>query len=260
MNNTEKNSDRSGSRKNNESNKNPGGWWIYVVLLALLFIPAVLNSISEAKEITWQQFEANMLSRKAVEKIVVVNNEKAEIFIKKSFAENSMFKEVFKPIAGKANQTGPHYYFNIGSVESFERKLGDAEKNFPAYEIPPVTYEKESRWWWSILDWVIPLVLLFLLWNYLLRRSMGAGGTGVGGSSVFNFGRSNATLIEKEKSKITFKDVAGLEEAEMEIKEIVDFLKSPETFTRLGAKIPKGVISGWSAWNRENPAGKGRCR
>jgi cell division protease FtsH len=81
---------------------------------------------------------------------------------------------------------------------------------------------------------------MFLLWQYFLRRA--AGGTAGGGSSILTFGKSTATLIEKEKSNVTFEDVAGLEEAEMEVREIVDFLKSPESFTKLGAKIPKGVI------------------
>jgi cell division protease FtsH len=89
--------------------------------------------------------------------------------------------------------------------------------------------------------WLLPLLMLFLLWQFMFRRM--AGGAGTGGSSPFNFGKSTATLLDKEnKSSITFDDVAGLDEAEMEVREIVDFLKNPEEFTRLGAKIPKGVI------------------
>jgi cell division protease FtsH len=78
------------------------------------------------------------------------------------------------------------------------------------------------------------------LWNFLLRGRGGIGGGG--GASIFNFGKSTATLIEKQKSTVTFADVAGLDEAQVEVKEIVDFLKNPESFTRLGAKIPKGII------------------
>ena len=229
-------------KNDNASKKRPHWWWIYVFLLAILLFPYLIERFSSPKEITWQQFKTDMLERKAVEKIVVVSSEKADVYIKSSFANDTMFKEVLKPAIGKSIRNGPHYYFNIGSVDAFERKLEEAEKHIPAGERIPVSYEKAGNWLWTIAGWLIPIGLLFLLWNYFLRRSMGGMGTGTGGSSIFNFGRSNATLVGKEKSNITFDDVAGLEEAEMEIREIVDFLKSPESFTRLGAKIPKGVI------------------
>lgn len=213
--------------------------WLFILLLAVLFIPPLISSFFPPKEISWQQFKSNMLERGAVEKIVIVNNQKANVYIKGSFVNDTMFKQVLKPVVGKGVNPGPHYYFDIGSVESFERKLEEAEKGLPAAEIIPVKYERADNWLWTIASWVIPFVLLFLLYSYFLRRA--AGGQG-GGASVFNFGKSNATLVEKEKSTVTFDDVAGLEEAEMEVKEVVDFLKSPESFTRLGAKIPKGVI------------------
>ena len=216
-------------------------WWVYLILFALVLVPYFAGVLSSAKEITWQQFEKDILSRKAVDHIVVVNNERAEVYIKKELANDPQFKDVFKPVIGKGISQGPHYIFNIGSVESFERKMEEAQKNEPLSERIDVSYLKKRSWFWDILTWVFPIVLLLVLWNYLLKRTTGMG-TGSGGSSIFNFGKSTATLIEKEKSNVTFDDVAGLEEAEMEVREIVDFLKSPEAFTKLGAKIPKGVI------------------
>jgi cell division protease FtsH len=213
--------------------------WVYLFLFVLLLIPQILYNYSNSKEITWQQFEKDILRRNAVEKIEVTNNEKADIYIKKEFANDSFFKQIMKPAFGKGINSGPHYSFNIGSVESFEKKLDEAEKAFPLTEKIDVSYVKKTNWFGNILGWVLPVLILIVLWNYILKR---AGGTGAGGTSIFNFGKSNATLVEKEKSNITFNDVAGLEEAEMEVKEIVDFLKSPTTFTKLGAKIPKGVI------------------
>lgn len=238
-----------GSRNSGQSNppeqvpprKRFTGWWIYLFILALLLLPSLFNIFSVSKEITWQQFERDILIRKAVEKIVVVNNEKAEVYIKKEMAGDTMFKDVFKPAIGSGINEGPHYTFNIGSVESFERKLDEAEKGFLISEKIPVSYIKKTNWFWNIMAWVLPFILLFALWRYLLKRAGGMG-TGAGGSSIFTFGKSTATLIEKEKSNVTFEDVAGLEEAEMEVKEIVDFLKNPGSFTKLGAKIPKGVI------------------
>lgn len=234
----------------NEPKNDPDGptrkrfnfWWIYLIMLALILFPTVINNYSGSKEITWQQFEKEILSRKAVEKIEVINEEKAEIYLKKERANDSAFKEVFKPVLGKSINPGPHYSINIGSVESFERKLDEAQKGLVLSEKIPVSYVKKTNWFQNILGWLLPFIFIFALWNYLMKRAGGMGmGTG-GGASIFNFGKSTATLIEKEKSKISFDDVAGLEEAEMEVREIVDFLKSPESFTKLGAKIPKGVI------------------
>lgn len=225
----------------------PGGgskfrsWWLYLPALFFLLVYPLIKPFNSPKEITWQQFDIEMVNRRAVEKVVVVNNEKAEVYIRREFASDSFFREAIKPSATGGIRPGPHYFFTIGSVESFERKLDDAQKNIPAGQRITVSYVKQTNWLWSILSWILPLVLLIALWNFLLRRSS-LMGSGTGSNSPFNFGRSTATLVEKEKSNITFKDVAGLEEAQMEVKEIVDFLKNPESFTRLGAKIPKGVI------------------
>ncbi|HET9056727.1 MAG TPA: ATP-dependent zinc metalloprotease FtsH [Chitinophagaceae bacterium] len=216
-------------------------WWIYLLLLAGIMIPYFINSSSTGKKITWQQFERDIISRKAVERIDIVNNETAEVYIKKELANDPYFKDVMKPVIGKGTNEGPHYIFNIGSVESFERKIDEAQKNFSPTEKINISYIKKTNWFWNIISWVLPFVLLFALWSFLLRKA-GTMGTGSGGSSIFSFGKSTATLIEKEKSSVTFEDVAGLEEAEMEVREIIDFLKNPESFTKLGAKIPKGVI------------------
>lgn len=234
-------------RKNKKKNfLNQGrrmNWWlIYLIIIGIFLFPLLLRSVSGVKEITWQQFERDMLNRKAVEKIVVVNGEKANVYIKKELANDSLFKDAFKPAIGGGINEGPHYYFNIGSAEVLERKLDAAEKSMAATEKIPVSYLKKTNWFWSIMTWVLPLLFIYALWSFIIRRSAGGAAGPGGGSSIFNFGRSTATLVEKEKSNVTFDDVAGLEEAEMEVREIVDFLKSPESFTRLGAKIPKGVI------------------
>jgi AFG3 family protein len=217
------------------------GWWIYLIMLVLLLLPSLFGKLSPTKEITWQQFEKDILSRKAVERIDVVNNETAEVYIKKEFANDPYFKDVMRPATGSGLQTNPQYSFNIGSVESFERKMDEAQKNFTPAEKINISYIKKTNWFWNIVSWILPIVILFALWNFLLKRT-GTIGAGSRGTNIFSFGKSTATLVEKEKSPVTFDDVAGLDEAEMEVKEIVDFLKSPETFTKLGAKIPKGVI------------------
>lgn len=212
-------------------------WWIFIITGLLLF-PVFLKTLSGSPmEISWQELERNILSRNAAGKIVVVNGEYAEIYIKKEFSNDSAFKEVLRPSFGKEPRPGPHYLVTIGSVTSFEQKLDAAEQKYGTDDIQ-VLYTNQNDWWRGILVLVFPLLLMLFIWQFMIRRS---GGTG--SSTPFSFGRSTATLLEKEnRSTVTFDDVAGLEEAKIEVHEIVDFLKSPEDFTRLGAKIPKGVI------------------
>jgi cell division protease FtsH len=217
-------------------------YWIYFIVLLVLLVPSLFRSYSSAKEITWQEFAQNILSRKAVDHIEVVNNETAQVYIKKEFANDPYFKEVMKPVFGNGTSAGPHFRFGIGSVDAFERKMDEAQNNFSAREKIPVTYIRQTNWFIDILAWVFPVLLMILLWQFLSRR-MGAGSGASGGPSIFSFGKSTAKLMEEEnKSTVTFEDVAGLEEAKVEVKEIVDFLKDPTNYTRLGAKIPKGVM------------------
>lgn len=215
------------------------GYLFYAILVALLIIPYLFNT-GQVRDISWQMFERDILRRHAVEKILIINNEIAEIYIKKELAEDSLFKDVFKPRYWNKINPGPHFQFNIGSVETFEKKLEDAQAGFSEEEKISVVYIKKTNWLIDILPWLFPLILFVFIWTYY-SRIMKSGG--LGNTSVFNFGQSRARLQENDnKSKVTFNDVAGLEEAKIEIKEIVDFLKDSKSYTRLGAKIPKGVI------------------
>lgn len=237
--------DEKSNRGQTQSPKRPrwvfGNLWIYLFIIVVFMLPSLFNFYSTGNEITWQRFEKDMLLRNAVERVVVVNNEKAEVYIRKEFANDTAFKKAMKPMFGEGIKPGPHFSFTIGSVESFERKLDEAQKNIPLQNTIAVSYLRKTNWFWNILGWVFPLLLLFFVWRFIMRRTSGYGGS-AGDGSIFNFGKSTATLVEKEKSDISFEDVAGLDEAEMEVREVVDFLRSPETFTKLGGKIPKGVI------------------
>ncbi|MCQ6958724.1 ATP-dependent zinc metalloprotease FtsH [Mucilaginibacter aquariorum] len=231
---------RSRKKPAGKTNKPPISWvWVYVIILLYVILSPLLSG-KTVPETTWQEFSMKMLSRKAVEKLEVVNRERVDVYLKKSFAKDTAFAAAFKPAFGKGLYYGPHYTFTIGSVETFEHHLDEAELNFSPGERIPVSYLVESSWLLNLLSWLIPFVLLYFLWKYLMRRAGGVGGPG--GPSIFNFGKSPAILLEKESSEVTFADVAGLEEAKVEVQEIVDFLKKPNAFTKLGAKIPKGVI------------------
>jgi len=226
-------------RKTNEQEKLPSGFtpkWIYFLFLLFIMFSIFSGPIFKAKEIGWLKFEQTMLSQHDVEKIIVVNKEVAEIYIKADKLEDPKYEGVSKKFYN--SKTGPHYSLHIGSVESFENKLEQAQQSFAMEEKIEVTYLKRTNWT-TILSWVIPFGLIFLFWMIMLR-SMGKSSMG---SSIFNFGKSTAKLLGRDtKSTVTFNDVAGLKEAKIEVKEIVDFLKNPLEYTRLGAKIPKGVM------------------
>lgn len=231
--------DKSDQNPIGKPKKNMGRLWPYGILIGLLIVSLLIGNTLSPKEITWKEFETTLIQRRAVDKINVVNNEVAEIFIKKEYADLPDFKEVMKVRFTDDVNPGPHYQLHIGSVDAFENKLADAQRTLPAEEKVSVNYITRSDWLMNFLPWLLPVFLLILSVRYFAR--LGPGNSG--GGSLFSFGKSTARLVEKgAKSPVTFQDVAGLEEAKQEIKEIVDFLKDPNRYTKLGAKIPKGII------------------
>jgi AFG3 family protein len=239
MNNKIKKETKLEKRNSNEpklsSDKYKFNWWIILFFL-FLFLSLLLNSFAQLKEISWLEFEQNMLSQHDVAKIVVVNKEIAEIYIKKDSLQKPFYKNISEEFF--IPKIGPQYSMKIGSIESFDNKLEKAQQDFQPQEKISVTYQNRTNWQ-QIISWLLPLGLLFVFWIVILKR-MSSGGMG---SNMFNFGKSTATLLDTStKSTVTFNDIAGLKEAKIELKEIIDFLKNPDEYTKLGAKIPKGVM------------------
>jgi len=224
------------SKKNNniKTPKRPNLFLLYgsLIILALFFF---INLASATQEVGWLEFEQDMLSQNDVEKIVVVNKETAEIYIKPDRLSSGRYNEDLK---SSTDKTGPHYVIKIGSVESFENKLARVQEDFAPENRVEVLYEDRFSWTDSV-SWILPILIIIVFWMFILRR-MRTGGLG---GSMMNFGKSTAKPQNIDlQTKVSFDDVTGLKEAKIEIMEVVDFLKNPEEYTKLGAKIPKGIL------------------
>ncbi|MBN2637781.1 MAG: ATP-dependent zinc metalloprotease FtsH [Bacteroidales bacterium] len=212
-------------------------YWIYG-LLALVFLGInFMNFGEQSKKVEWTQLE-KMLKDQDVKKIILVNKDVAEIYLKADKLKEDKYKDLPKSTSS-FGQENAQYYYNVASPDYFMNQVQAAQKGSDN----PVTVQSETRhnWGAEVLGWILPIILLIGVW-YFIMRMMSRGGGGAGGQ-IFNIGKSTAQVYDKDTSiHITFKDVAGLEEAKTEVVEIVDFLKSPEKYTRLGGKIPKGIL------------------
>ena len=212
--------------------------WIYailaIVLIGLNFLGR--DAVTPQEEIDQGKL-IEMLKKGEIGKIELVNREDAEVYLNQK-GLSVYFPEVIPNSDGFT--ATPNYTYKIGSLDRFEEMVENAQQEVsnPVY----ITNVRRNNWMSDIIGWIIPLVLIVVFYIILMRgmgRNMG-GGAG----SIFSIGKSRAQLYDKNSSSVnvTFKDVAGLEEAKVEIMEVVDFLKNPEKYTKLGGKIPKGVL------------------
>jgi cell division protease FtsH len=215
--------------------------WLILGLIVVIFgISRVMNS-GELTEVLDSRFEEMVRSRDIKKLVLIKNEEMVEITLKAEALQNAKYKQEIEknssPLGFNAN--GPHYKLKIGSVEKFEDRYEELTKNLSGNDKIDLKKEDRVDYTNTIFNIGFLFLLVFGFWM-LMRRMTGGGGPG---GQIFNIGKSKAALFDAEsKVKITFADVAGLEEAKEEVKEIVDFLKTPQKFTRLGGKIPKGAL------------------
>ncbi|WP_026897433.1 ATP-dependent zinc metalloprotease FtsH [Daejeonella oryzae] len=220
--------------------------WLYAAIIIGLFVVQYMFSGNNAKTITYQKFENEILKPRDVEKLVAYKSNDliaVEVYIKKDRLNQAKYNDLREKSNFNMSANNPHYVFTDGSFDGIQAKLKDAEKDLPADQRTPLIIEtRESPWAGWFMSFILPVLLLIGFWVFIMKRMGGGSGGGAGGQ-IFNIGKSKATLFDKETQvSITFNDVAGLEEAKQEVMEIVDFLKNPKKYTNLGGKIPKGAL------------------
>ncbi|MDR0971565.1 MAG: ATP-dependent zinc metalloprotease FtsH [Bacteroidales bacterium] len=239
-------------------------YWVYILIFVVVGIMFFTNDSSEInRDISWDKLQ-KVLLKKDYQKIIVVNKEFAEIYIKPEVIDkDTLYKDIqTKPglFGNKVSQKHAFYVYKFGDFSYFRDQLKDVENQWIAKDTIGVesiekrneiianqrinfTPQTRKNFWSDSLSFILPLVIMIAIWILFFRLMRGGNSSGGMGGGIFNVGKSKARLYDKENDvKVTFADVAGLEGAKLEVMEIVDFLKNPKKYTNLGGKIPKGAL------------------
>ena len=214
--------------------------WIILGLIGIIFGVTFFKGAGEPVEIDDRTFEDMVLSHDVKKVTLIKNLELVEVTLTEEALKNTKYRaELEKKFQWGINPGGPHYFLNIRSIDQFDRDYKTLSEKLDRNE--RVQLKSETRSDVTGFIWNMGFLVLLVMGFWMLMRRM-TGGGGPGGQ-IFNIGKSRAALFDAEnKVKITFADVAGLDEAKEEVKEIVEFLKTPGKFTALGGKIPKGAL------------------
>ena len=207
-------------------------FWLYAIIFAVLVGLYMVNNDSYTKQVSWTEFE-RYVTEGGVSDIIVISNKG----VAEGVLTDSVAQKIF-PDYQKSTSSQARIVAEAASADKIQEKIDEWGKE--GIFNGNVKYEKGNDFGgflWSL--W--PILLLIVLWYFFMRRMSGGAGGGAGG--VFSVGKSRAKLFDKDNStRVTFNDVAGLQEAKTEVAEIVDFLKTPQKYTELGGKIPKGAL------------------
>ena len=170
--------------------------WVYAIIVLGIFAIATFNKGSKPKEIDLKQFREEMLKTGDVEKLVVVNNETVEIFIKADRLSNPKYQKMFTSPLGSISERGPQFFFRISSIEIFDKNLEKINAELPAEMRIEYSTVKRTDVLMQVLSWVIPFGLLIAFYLFIFRRMSNAGGGG-GAGSIFSVGKSKAKIFNK---------------------------------------------------------------
>jgi cell division protease FtsH len=249
----EKQQQDSQNNKNNPFQRPVGGdgkprapkfsiYWIYAVIAIILIGTQYMRPGSDAIKTNKKDFLEEMYAKADVSKIAEVRNKMlVRVYIKTESLKKPYYTEKFKAAVTKQNEAGPHFEFKITDWNSWNTELQQFQvtNNLPTLN---TEVDDEAEWLGPAVNILVTIGLFVLLFVVMMRKMGGGAGAG-GPGGIFNIGKSKATLFDKDlKVNVTFSDVAGLDEAKVEVMEIVDFLKNPKKYTALGGKIPKGAL------------------
>jgi AFG3 family protein len=217
-------------------------YWVYAIIFAVLIGLQFFGSFSgTAGKVSFENFKNMVASGDVAKYIIVDNRDMVKVYLKKEALPK--YPNISKNT--RPDDEGPQFTFRISHNEDIRKEMNDfyTQYNVSPDKRPSSDVENETNWFSPILQTILPILIFIGLWILLMRKMGGAAGGGGGPGGIFNIGKSKATLFDKgTKVSITFADVAGLDEAKVEVMEIVDFLKNPKKYTALGGKIPKGAL------------------
>jgi len=220
------------------SNKPSNFYWIYAVIGLALISLNLINWGGGTAKISESEFQDLVINGEVEEVIIVKNKNIARVVLtKKALQKEDNQKKIKSPFLSNGSNKGPHFSFEFNSLDNFDQELKIYAND---YQLKYYTITEEDPFS-GILGLLLPIIVIVAIWMFLMKR-MG-GGSSSGAGQLFSIGKSKAQLFDKENAtKTTFEDVAGLEGAKEEVQEIVDFLKKPQKYTNLGAKIPRGAL------------------
>ena len=217
------------------------GWIFYALLIFFIGWMLLGNAGTQAQKVEWAQVE-EMIKAGDVKEVKYIRNDcKGSVSIRPESLPKylSLFPGEVPP------KSSPHLFFLTSTKFDPETVFAELNSELPEGQRAKLIIENDAKVWSGILEWIVPMLIIILFWVFMMRgmsRNMGGGPGGPGGMNPFNVGKASGKLADKNKVKVTFKDVAGLYGAKEEVMEIVDFLRSPAKYTSLGGKIPKGAL------------------
>ncbi|MFZ2287763.1 MAG: ATP-dependent zinc metalloprotease FtsH [Bacteroidales bacterium] len=233
--------------KSDKNDKKPKSWfstsWPIAILLLTFIVFQLLFSGKYTQKAGQREIE-EMVMNHDIEKVIVINEEQAEIYIKPDSLKSGRYTEFAEQRSFGLQPPRPQFYHTFGTVELFQEFFAAAQDKAGYTETDRIylEYQKRKDYFSTFIGVILPFLIIALLWIYFMRRMAGGGGAG-GAGNIFSVGKSKAQIFDKDTHiKTNFSDVAGLAEAKTEVMEIVDFLKNPKKYTSLGGKIPKGAL------------------